>query len=38
MARFNNLRQQLLEVVKGVLKRCLGPTKQMISNLIQVSR
>lgn len=36
MARFATLRDRLLDVVKGVLRRCLHPTNQMISNLIQV--
>lgn len=37
MSRFTNLRDRILEVVCGVLKRCLAPTNQMIHNIIQVS-
>ncbi|CDJ61057.1 dynamin-like protein, putative [Eimeria maxima] len=36
MSRFTNLRDRILEVVCGVLKRCLAPTNQMIHNIIQV--
>ncbi|KAL8434154.1 hypothetical protein ACSSS7_003336 [Eimeria intestinalis] len=35
MSRFTNLRARILEVVCGVLKKCLTPTNQMIQNLIQ---
>lgn len=38
MSRFTNLRDRILEVVCGVLKRCLAPTNQMIHNIIQVSK
>ncbi|KAL8450504.1 hypothetical protein Emag_003133 [Eimeria magna] len=36
MSRFTNLRARILEVVCGVLKKCLTPTNQMIQNLIQI--
>ncbi|KAL8440362.1 hypothetical protein Efla_000250 [Eimeria flavescens] len=36
MSRFTNLRGRILEVVCGVLKKCLTPTNQMIQNLIQI--
>ncbi|CDJ43455.1 dynamin-like protein, putative [Eimeria tenella] len=36
MSRFTNLRDRILEVVCGVLKRCLAPTNQMIHNIIQI--
>jgi dynamin 1-like protein len=35
MHRFTLLRDKMFEVVKLVLRRCLKPTKEMISNLIQ---
>ena len=35
MQRFVQLRDKMYEVVKLVLRRCLKPTKEMISNLIQ---
>jgi dynamin 1-like protein len=35
MQRFTLLRDKMHDVVKQVLKRCLKPTKEMISNLIQ---
>jgi len=35
MQRFTLLREKMYEVVKIVLRRCLKPTKEMISNLIQ---
>lgn len=35
MQRFVLLRDKMFEVVKLVLRRCLKPTKEMISNLIQ---
>lgn len=34
MSRFAALRTRILDVVSQVLKRCLGPTTQMIHNLI----
>lgn len=36
MARFVNLRDSIYEVIRGVLKKCLHPTNQMIVNLIQI--
>eukprot|EP00392_Amoebophrya_sp_AT5.2_P010597 g10662.t1 len=36
MRRFVNLRDSIFEVVRGVLKKCLQPTNQMIINLIQI--
>lgn len=36
MKRFMNLRERIFEVVRGVLKRCLQPTNQMIINLIHI--
>ncbi|CEL93330.1 unnamed protein product [Vitrella brassicaformis CCMP3155] len=36
MTRYTNLRDRLVEVVRGVLRKCLQPTNQMISNLIQI--
>lgn len=36
MSRFSNLRDRILEVVRGVLKRCLAPANQMIQNLVQL--
>ena len=35
MHRFTLLRDRMFDVVKIVLRRCLKPTKEMISNLIQ---
>lgn len=34
--RFRFLRERIVDVVKMVLKKCLEPTNQMISNLILV--
>uniref|UniRef100_A0A0G4GH60 Dynamin GTPase n=1 Tax=Chromera velia CCMP2878 TaxID=1169474 RepID=A0A0G4GH60_9ALVE len=36
MARYSNLRNRILEVVRGVLRKCLQPTSAMICNLVQV--
>eukprot|EP00743_Colponemidia_sp_Colp-15_P002183 GILK01002369.1.p1 GENE.GILK01002369.1~~GILK01002369.1.p1 ORF type:complete len:787 (-),score=132.68 GILK01002369.1:482-2842(-) len=36
MVRFGRLRERIVEVVGQVLRRCLGPTNQMISNLIAI--
>ncbi|CAD7923987.1 unnamed protein product [Amoebophrya sp. A120] len=36
MRRFVNLRDSIFEVVRGVLKKCLQPTNQMIINLVQI--
>ncbi|PFH33353.1 dynamin-related protein DRPA [Besnoitia besnoiti] len=36
MARFSCLRERVMEVVRGVLRRCLAPTNQMIHNIIQI--
>ncbi|KAF4644033.1 dynamin-related protein DRPA [Toxoplasma gondii] len=36
MARFSNLRERVMDVVRGVLRRCLAPTNQMIHNIIQI--
>mmetsp|Transcript_40638 Transcript_40638/g.97396 ORF Transcript_40638/g.97396 Transcript_40638/m.97396 type:complete len:703 (+) Transcript_40638:17-2125(+) len=36
MQRFVNMREKVFEVVRSILKNCLGPTNQMIANLIQI--
>ncbi|XP_058515683.1 dynamin-1-like protein [Ochotona princeps] len=36
MSRFACLRERVMEVVRGVLRRCLAPTYQMIHNIIQI--
>ncbi|CBZ50780.1 strain CBS138 chromosome D complete sequence,related [Neospora caninum Liverpool] len=36
MARFSSLRERVMDVVRGVLRRCLAPTNQMIHNIIQI--
>lgn len=36
LTRFPNLRDRLVEVVSGLLKRAVGPTQMMVSNLVKV--
>jgi len=36
MQRFPGLREKVLEVVHGVVRRCVQPTSQMVSNLIRI--
>ena len=36
LTRFPNLRDRLVEVVSGLLKRAVGPTQMMVSNLVKI--
>lgn len=36
LTRFPNLRDRLIEVVNGLLKRAVGPTQMMVSNLVKI--
>ncbi len=36
LTRFPNLRERMVEVVNGLLKRAVGPTQMMVSNLIKI--
>lgn len=36
LTRFPNLRDRLVEVVNGLLKRAVGPTQMMVSNLVKI--
>jgi dynamin 1-like protein len=36
LTRFPNLRDRMVEVVNGLLKRAVGPTQMMVSNLIKI--
>ena len=36
LTRFPNLRDRMVEVVNGLLKRAVGPTQMMVSNLIRI--
>jgi len=36
LTRFPNLRERMAEVVSGLLKRAVGPTQMMVSNLIKI--
>eukprot|EP00397_Hematodinium_sp_SG-2012_P007220 GEMP01007262.1.p1 GENE.GEMP01007262.1~~GEMP01007262.1.p1 ORF type:complete len:713 (+),score=110.80 GEMP01007262.1:84-2222(+) len=36
LGRFVNLREKIFEVVRGVLRKLLPPTQQMVGNLIQI--
>jgi len=36
MRRFINLREKIYEVVRGILRKCLAPTQQMVQNLVQI--
>jgi dynamin 1-like protein len=36
LTRFPNLRDRMVEVVSYLLKRCVGPTQMMVSNLVKI--
>ena len=36
LTRFPNLRDRMVEVVSALLKRCVGPTQMMVSNLVKI--
>jgi dynamin 1-like protein len=36
LTRFPVLRDRLVEVVSALLKRCVGPTQMMVSNLVKI--
>lgn len=36
LTRFPKLRDRMVEVVSGLLKRCVGPTQMMVSNLVKI--
>ena len=36
LTRFPNLRDRMVEVVSSLLKRCVGPTQMMVSNIVKI--
>lgn len=36
LTRFPELREKVVDVVNGMLRKCVGPTQSMISNLINI--
>lgn len=36
LTRFPSLRDRMVEVVSALLKRCVGPTQMMVSNLVRI--
>lgn len=36
LTRFPFLRDRMVEVVSALLKRCVGPTQMMVSNLVKI--
>ncbi len=36
LTRFPVLRDRMVEVVSALLKRCVGPTQMMVSNLVKI--
>ena len=36
LTRFPILRDRMMEVVSALLKRCVGPTQMMVSNLVKI--
>jgi dynamin 1-like protein len=36
LTRFPNLKERMVEVVSNLLKRCMGPTQMMVTNLVKI--